>query len=366
MKKIINKITMSIITIVFVAGCAGPSGTTKLDGMGSIIDFVPIIEPTAKQENDGIVNRYVNLTNMIATDLPHELFKNENINSIIGSRKAIGTYQYYSDRMVIGCESCGGRSYVAKMIEGEVSIQKINKNIIHFDEQDKTYLTQAVSEPRYEIMDETLTAIVDTIPLPTDLTTLAEGDVYLYDKTHAYYFGSHEGKKFVLMQYKPETKSWEVVRQVLDYGDEIQGFGDMSYNARYADWVSINVDQLYDARNEQVMTLNKTYFVNTTTGEIKEHELLSYRAPFFATDNMKYSIAVDRDEILVIDPNPDNPQVIDTYVIEEMNKEGEMRINGVLQYIEGEKIIMFVPDGYVQYDIKANKGQYIFEFKPIW
>jgi hypothetical protein len=338
---------------------------TNIDTLQEVINYVPVIDHIV--ENGRIItqNKYLNLELEEEYLFPNELFDDISIHDIGGSRNFASTYQYYQDRLVIGCESCGGKSYVGVLNGEKIESKVIQQNIILYDEKTDTYYAQSRSGDGFEILDGKGEKILKHIPLPVTQDELIGSSIALLSPEILVYFGKHNGRAFNLMRYDFQSERWIDLLEFSEFSQEMEGFGNISYNENYSDWISITVNQLYDKSAEEVITVNKVFFVNYKTLEKREYDNLTYRAPFAFIQGSDYSIAVDSDQITFIDPNPDNPQVVKTLYVEALNPNGDNHINSLIQYIPNNRLIIFVPNGYVKYDLNTNESEYIIRSKSL-
>jgi hypothetical protein len=254
------------------------------------------------------------------------------------------------------------------------------------------------------------------------------GQIEVYNLDTIIYIGDSNGKQFQVKKYDLATKSWQTFAELLpqESYEGYRGHAEMSYVDSHPDWVAFKVDtlisdeyiktsnerikvrlderelvernrpetgnlsdeeieklkaekdafwdkfeaeiQAYDAEalaNNQLKKIDKVYFVNTKTGEVKEDTLpVEVDMILLSSPNMNAVVTYNRDGVTVIDMDPAGIKVLATLSADDLfpsRVESDFkRVNKVLAY-DVEQLILSTPNGLLKYNMVTQESEYLYE-----
>lgn len=373
MKRYINLVAGLLLLL---AGCSAipnednTSSTSSISDIQitNIKDIVPITKELVDNGTITLKSFIVNTTNgeRINTD---SLFEEvPNFFTLFGNKTYDSNYQYYTDQLVVGCQSCGGTSYVYRTDNDQhLVIDTVNYNIVYYDEDKKTYLAQ--TQEGYVLLDNNY-QVKDQYPVLSDNNINADDDVFqlkAYGLDEIYYVGKYGGKPYQIMKYDINSKQLKLVYDLIEalnaQGIAIDGNAEFNpaityYKNQGEAYLMLLLNKAWNGKDDFVL-INKIVMINSNDDSISFEDAYDETDVAYPQLDFSYNVMQSSDMISLF--KLENKQIIrfKEYYAEDIINDEDNHINYIYRIDENE-IIMNVPSGVMKYDIQSNTSTQLY------
>ncbi|MDT0109666.1 hypothetical protein QJV45_04285 [Listeria booriae] len=367
--------SICLVILIILTGCtATPVKETSTNQaisdikIENIKDIIPISKEIVKDQKITVKSYIINAQTgeRINTD---SLFDEvPNLFQMHGYDIYSSIYQYYKDRLVIGCQSCGGKSYVYKVVDGgRLLVDTVNYNILYYDENKKLYMAQ--TDEGYVTLDEKY-AVSEEFPVlkDTNITTKDQGfQLQAYGVNEIYYLGKYDEKPYQLMKYNANEKKLVVVcdlieelkRQGIGFeeGSEINPQMTL-YKEGQKSYVAISINRIWNGKDD-FKEVNKNILINTTNNVITLDNVFEENESAYPEIDFSKNIMQSSDKISIFKLKEGKIMRESDYNAEDIINDEDNHINYIYR-MDDKEIIMNVPSGVIKYNIADDTSEQLY------
>ncbi|MBC2182554.1 hypothetical protein HCB33_04190 [Listeria sp. FSL L7-0233] len=366
---------MYLIVLVLLSGCTTTPVKENTSNQSisnikveNIKDIIPISKEIVKDQKIKVKSYILNAQTgeRINTDI---LFDEvPNLFQMHGYDIYSSAYQYYKDRLVIGCQSGGGKSYVYKISDdGQLTVDTVNYNILYYDENKRLYIAQ--TDEGYVTLNEKY-AVNEEFPVLKDSNITTKDQRFIlqaYGVNEIYYLGRYGEKTYQLMKYnsneKKLVKVYDLVEELKQQGIDFEEGSEINpkmtlYKEGQISYISISVDRIWNGKDD-FKEINKNILINITNNvaifdNAFEEDDSAYPELDFSRNVMQSS-----DKISIFKLNEGKIIRVNDYDAEDIINDGDNHINYIYR-MDDKEIIMNVPSGVVKYNIAEDKSEQLY------